>query len=177
MKYNKECKFESYKTYVIYTEEGIEKGIFFRNPLQRVSFDINIENKKQSVWKYIKDIQNSFRKFYEILLGNKAILDNLDEWSADDDWCGFKANILCFPIYFKRSYRKLSARSQSNDDNIKLIESYGYESEFNICLGNCEKEITKIKLKDGSITKINQNEHFKYTYLHIIKEIIDGEDN
>ena len=103
-----------------------------------------MDESKISAWKYLNDIKKPIRKLYEILIGNKNIIKNINSWSDDSDWCGFEGNILCFPIYFKRDYRKLTAIS-TNNDNIKEINSYGYESEFNMCGGDCAKEITLIK--------------------------------
>lgn len=162
----------NYKGYVISTEEGKEKGLFFRNPLQKVSFDAYYDDPILSAWKYIKDIENPIRRLYEILIGNGNIVRNIKEWSENCDWGGFNANIICFPIYFKREYRKLVAHS-CESDNIQKIVSYGYESEFNMCAGECDMEKTVIHLKNGKNIRIKRKEQYHFTYEHIIKKIID----
>lgn len=64
----------NYKGYIISTEEGTEKGLFFRNPLQEVSFDAYYDKPKMSAWKYLHDIKNPFRRVFEILIGNGNIV-------------------------------------------------------------------------------------------------------
>lgn len=162
----------NYKGYVISTEEGIEIGLFLRNPLQKVDFDAYYDDSKMSAWKYLNDLKNPFRRIFEFLIGNGNIVKNINDWSNDVDWGGFIGNILCCPVYFKREFRKLNAIS-SGDDNIQEIHSYGYESEFNFCSGHCDIEKTVIKLKNGKKIKIKRNKQYHFTYEHLVKEIID----
>ena len=162
----------NYKGYVISTEEGTEKGLFFRNPLQKVSFDAYYGESKMSAWKYLHDINNPFRRVFEILIGNGNIVKNIKEWSNDVDWGGFTGNILCCPIYFKREYRRLNAVSSGSDD-IQEINSYGYEGEFEICAGHCKTEKTVIRMKNGKKIRIKRGESYHFTYEHLVKEIID----
>lgn len=162
----------NYKGYVISTEEGTEKGLFFRSPLQKVSFDAYYDEPKMSAWKYLHDIKNPFRRFFEILIGNGNITKNIKEWSNDADWGGFTGNILCCPIYCKREYRRLNAVSSGSDD-IQEINSYGYEGEFEICNGHCNIEKTVIKMKNGKKIRIKRGESYHFTYEHLVKEIID----
>ena len=165
----------NYKNYTISTEEGCKRGIFFRNPLQKVDFIVmygNEANDRVSAYKYSNDIKNPIRRLYEILIGNGNIVKNIYKWSESIDFAGFSANILCFPIYLKREYRKLTAHS-CGDDNIKTIESYGYEKEFNICSGACHIEKTRIHLKNRKKIKIKRKKYYHFTYEHIIKEIIN----
>lgn len=138
----------NYKGYIINTEEGTEKGLFFRSPIQKVRFDAYYDRPKMSAWKYLHDIKNPLRRIFEILIGNGIIVKNIKEWSKESDWGGFTGNILCCPIYFKREYRRLNAVSSGSDD-IQKINSYGYESEFETCSGNCNMEKTVIKMKNG----------------------------
>lgn len=162
----------NYKGYVISTEEGTERGIFFRNPLQKVEFDAYCDEPILSAWKYLDDIKNPIRRIYEILIGNSEVVRNVNKWSKDMNWAGFSANIICFPIYFKREYRKLRAVS-GNKTNIQEIVSYGYESEFNMCGGHCDVEYTTMKLRNGKVMKFKRNEQYHFTYEHKVKEIID----
>lgn len=162
----------NYKGYVIITEKGTERGIFFRNPLQKVGFDAYCDDPILSAWKYLDDINNPVRRIYEILIGNYEVVRNVKKWSKDMSWAGFSANIICFPVYFKREYRKLRAISGSKN-NIQEIVSYGYESEFNMCGGHCDVEYTTIKLRNGKVMRFKRNEQYRFTYEHKIKEIID----
>ena len=167
-----ENKVVNYKGYVISTEEGTEKGIFFRNPLQEVSFDAYYDEPKMSAWKYLHDIKNPLRRVFEILIGNGDIVKNIKEWSNDEDWGGFTGNILRCPIYFKRDYRRLNAVSSGSDD-IQEINSYGYEGESEFCAGRCKMEKTVIKMKNRKKIRLKRNESYHFTYEHLIKEIID----
>lgn len=167
-----ENRITNHKEYVITTEEGTEKGLFFRSPLQKVTFDGYYDNPKFSAWKYLKDIQNPIRRMYEILIGNGNIVKHIKEWSEDIDWCGFNGNILCLPIYFKRKYRKLRAIS-NGDNNIQEIISYGFESPFEICAGACAIENTTVLLKNGKRIKMRRKKYYHFTYSHIVKEVID----
>lgn len=169
----KENKIESYKSFVIHTEEGIENGTFFRNPIQKVDYDSYGENSLLSGWEYLNKLKNPIRKIFEYIKGNGSVVKNIKSWSKEDDWAGFRANILCLPFYFKREYRKLEAYSQSKDSNIQSIVSYGYESPYNWCGGDCEIESTVITLKSGKKIKITGHEQYNYTYEFKIKEIID----
>lgn len=168
-----ENRISNYKNYIIITEEGTERGIFFRSPIQKVDYDTYYEE-GFSAWSYKEEVKNPLRKIYEILIGNKNVIDNIEKWSKYGDWAGFSANILCFPIYFKREYRKLKAISNNDTDNITEINSYGYENEFNYCGGNCEIERTSVKLRSGKTIKIKRREQYNFTYTHIIKDIIDN---
>ena len=173
----KKTRVVNHNDYVITTEEGVEKGIFFRNPIQTVFYDTYYcDNPETSAWKYIQDIKNPVRRLYEIIIGNKNILKDIHEFEKDIDWAGFDANILCFPIYFKRNYRKLVAHSCNSDSNIQSIESYGYESEFNWCAGDCYIEKTKLGLKTGKVIRVTRDRSFYYTYEHIVRDIINTDN-
>ena len=90
------------------------------------------------------------------------------------NWAGFSANILCFPIYFRREYRALTALSQDADENIQAVHSWGYESEFENCSGGCAKEITLFKMRNGKTMREVKKKNYYYTYSHIIENLIDG---
>lgn len=165
----------SHKNYIIKTEEGIEKGIFFRSPIQKafIDFYYNHEYNEKYTKDYFDKIKNPIRRIYEILIGNKDIIKNIDKMINNIDIMGCDVNVLCSPIYFKREYRKLVAEPVDYD-GIMSITSYGYESEFTYCAGDCVVEKTKIKLKNGKTLKIKTRDQYHYTYAHIIKDIIDS---
>ena len=165
----------SYKNYIINTEEGTEKGIFFRSPIQSAFIDFYHDHEYNE--KYTKDyfekIKNPIRKIYEILIGNRNVIKNTDVLMNSLNICGCCVKVLCSPIYFKRDYRKLIAEPVDYDGIMSII-SYGYESEFTYCAGDCVIEKTKIKLKNGKTLKIKTHDQYHYTYAHIVKDIIDS---
>ena len=169
---------KNYKKFVIKSEEGIEKGLFFRNPIQKVGFGTWDED-QFNAYTYLSKIKNPLFRFKEILKGNRNIIINIERWAENDDdgsWAGFRANVLCLPVYFSRVFRSLEAISQSSDTNIQEIRSYGYESQFNKCGGSCVIEKTLFKLKNGKNIKVSKPESFKYTYGHTIEDIINSDE-
>ena len=162
-----------HNNHVITTEEGTQFGIFFRNPIQKVSFDAYYgDMEKISAWKYKEKIKNPIRRLYEIIIGNKNIVDNIEEWSQRMDWGGFNANVLMSPIYFSREYRRLKSVSSSPDDVIQKVVSYGYEGPYNYCSGACHIERTRITLKNGRRIRLKKKDQYKYTYIHIVEKMI-----
>lgn len=167
-----ETRTVNYKNYVIHTEEGVKRGIFFRNPIQKVNYS-TWEESKLSAWAYLHKIKNPLKKSFEKMLGNKKIIENIDKWSESCDWAGFHANILCVPVYFQRPYRRLKAIS-TGDDNISSIVSEGYESEFEDCSGHCTIEKTTISLRNGKNIRVKRINSYNYTYAYIVEKIIDS---
>ena len=164
-----------YKNYTIDTEEGEQKGIFFRNPLQKIYYEAycNVPDPKMSAWVYLEAIaKNPIRRFYERIIGNGQVIKNIREWAEHDNWAGFKAYRLFSPIYFTRQYRKLTAQSDV-DNFILAVESYGYEPPFNITSGTCHIEKAVIRLRDGKRVKITRKGNYHFTYAHVVTEMID----
>jgi len=168
---------KNYKNFVIKTEEGNEKGLFFRNPIQKVDFGTWDED-EFNAYTYLSKIENPLFRLKEILIGNSNIVNNIKQWGEEDngDWAGFRANVLCFPVYFSRVFRRLEAISQSSDTNIQAIKSYGYESQYNKCGGSCVIERTVFDLKNGKRLNSSKSESFQYTYGFKIEEIIDSDN-
>ena len=72
----------TYGAYAITAEQGTQKGIFFRNPIQKVPFDAYYANNPESsAWTYRKKIKNPIKRLYEILIGNGDIVRNIDRWA------------------------------------------------------------------------------------------------
>jgi len=172
----KKNEVRNYKHFVINTEEGVERGVFFRNPIQKITFDIWAEKRLFNANYYLRKVKNPFFRFFEKMKGYSYIINNIEKWSENDDWAGFLANILCFPVYFERRYRKLTAESTSEDTNIQSIQSYGYESQYNTCNGNCILEKTIFKLKNNKKIKIKTYENYNFTYRFKIQRIIDSDN-
>lgn len=162
-----------YGAYAITAEEGTQKGIFFRNPVQKVSYDAYYCNHPAtSAWTYLKKIKNPIRRLYEILIGNGNIVKSIDQWAQNDNWAGFRANKLMSPVYFVREYRKLRAKSTRESDTIQKVYSYGYEGPYNDCCGACHIERTCIVLRDGSKIRMKKKDYYHYTYIHIIEAML-----
>lgn len=167
----------NYKDYTITTVDTTEKGIFFRSPIQAMDKDVYAENEFYSAWAYLNQLRASkFKRFYEKFLGNKKVVDNIEEWSENMDWGGCKVNILASPIYFNRKMRKLTAICTNPNCNIQKIESYGYESQWEVCSGACVIERTVITLKGGSKIHVKHRDYYHFTYEHIVKDILKTED-
>lgn len=165
--------FDQYDDYAILTEEGVENGVFFRSPLQKVCFNVHYHDGSLfSAYHYIRAIRNPIRRFFEILIGNGAVVRNAKSWIEDEGAAVFRANILCCPIYFSRKYRKLHAYSSNPNDNIADISSYGYESQFNDCAGGCHIEKTVFTMKDGAKLAVTKETAYHFTYVHVIEGVI-----
>lgn len=165
--------------YTIYTEEGVEHGIFFRSPIQKISYDAYYgTDKKTSAYIYQKAINNSrIRRIYETLIGNGNIVKNLGEWLDNLDFGGFNANKLCSPVYFSRKYRSLRAVSTDPATPFTLIKSHGYESQYNICHGACHIERTVFKFRNGRKNKLIVRKSYRFTYGHIITKLLSDNDD
>lgn len=176
---------KTYKNFVIDDVEGTQKGIFFRNPIQKVFYDadyhmVGVPDRISAWYFYNKSkatSKNFFFKLYHILIGNKRFLKDVPEWADSDDdgtWAGFTANIFVSPIYFQREYRRLKATAQDKTENIQSVESYGYEGPYNHCSGACHIERTVIRTKRGERIRKCHTKSYHWTYFHKIKELVDG---
>lgn len=169
-------------TYTVISEKYTAHGIFFRSPIQKVFRDayyvglVKGNPRVINAYKYRDAVKKPIRRFYEVLLGNWKVVRNIEKWSQDIEFGGVTTKMLCSPIYFKREERRLVAIDTSGQQNISEIRSRGYESEFETCSGNCEKEWTIIKLKNGKkIRKVCRDSYF-YTYYTKIKNLISEEE-
>ena len=171
----KETRLIDYKSFVITViEDDVQKGLFFRNPIQKIFFDACGYSDSQSAQRYAKKVKNPIRRIYEILIGNGKIIKNIDSYFDDIEFGGFDANIICPPIYFKRKYRKLHAINTDNTCNIKEIKAFGYENPFNFFHGKCEKEVTTIITSNNKKMKLKERKgEYKFTYAYEIKNLID----
>ena len=162
---------EVHQDYIIHTKAGMEKGIFFRNPIQKVLFDSYSDNPLFSAWNYLTKTNSIVFRVLQSLLGNNEILKTIGIDSKDFDWGGFRANIICFPIYFKRNARALNATARNIDSVIQEISSHGYESEFENCAGACAVEKTIFITKTGYSFRETNYGSYQYTYPSKIHEL------
>lgn len=164
-------------TYVIFHDEGVETGLFFRFPIRKVCYKVFTEQKNDpSLIEFVQDCKDSrlFRIFNYIMGNKNAVKEILEEnIFNDDDLYGIDINKFISPIYFKRNYRKLDIINMDEDQPVNYISSYGYDDEYNQVAGNCTKETTYIhtKYKKREI-KLRRGKKYLYTYIHTAKELI-----
>ena len=143
----------------ILTNEGPEKGIFFRSPIQFVYYDWYSMDWGES--KYPMGIHRILNIFRMKKARNHAKHDNA---------AGFKFYEFAWPIYFSRKFRSLEYISEKIQ-----ISSYGYEGYKNHCSGYCEKETTTFKFKFGGLVKtlikVNHKE-YNFTYKSSVEKFI-----
>ena len=165
----------TYNDYLITEEQGTQFGIFFRSPIKKIYFNAYYcNNPTISAYVYKDRLKKSIHRLYEIIIGNKDIVDNIEEWSQNNNWAGFYANTLISPIYFSRNYRRLKTVSSNPNNTIRKVVSYGYEGPYNYCFGACHIERTRIILKNGKRIRLKVKDRFRYTYTHIIEEMISS---
>lgn len=164
---------KNHNSYVIHTEEGVERGLFFRSPIQKVEYTDYCVDGSQSAWAFLDRLKSPLRRLVERIIGNGKIVKHGKEWAGQYNFGCFLANKLCFPVYFKRVYRSLVALSQNPDDNIQEVRAKGYESEYNVCSGCCVIERTTIRTKSGKKIKAVIREKYHYTYRHIVEKMLD----
>lgn len=170
----KYIKRHNYKNFNITRCELEEKGIFFRLPIRKQYFTTwDILTDSPSIWDYLDHIKNPIWCFYQILIGNYQIIKNGKEWSKDDNFAGFLANVICSPIYFKRRSRCIEVYPNSDDTRIAKIVSYGYEDEFINVSGECIKETTTITFKNSKKIKMINKGDYNCTYLSEIEKLIN----
>lgn len=146
--------------------EGIEKGVYFRFPLQKVykeSFSFNDENECVSGWR-----NRAIKQVIPFLL-NIRMWFKCKEWLEEDDFAGIRVKELCSPIYFIRKVRTATHKIL-NHPFITEINVYGYEPYKNYCAGAAEREVTIIKFKDNSKNRVVKYEKFHYVYAHVVEQ-------
>ena len=170
--------FYNYNNYTIFQKDGEKRGIFFRNPLQKIYFTMDYDKtleKREKFFhcnKYLERINNPIIRFWERIKGNGNVVKNLHKWMEDCSFYGFSAKMIVSPIYFHRKFRSLLCVNVNDNGNIKQIYSYGYEIGFEVAQGDCYKEITNVLLTNGKKVKIKTRGSYHYTYEHIIEEIL-----
>lgn len=174
-----EIDIRRHKNFMVSTESYTQTGVFFRFPIQKVSFDGYYGGSKFDCYKYLESLKNPVRRVFEILIGNKRVVEHGNEWADEDGFAGFSANILCSPVYFKRECRKLEAVRVSCDGSlspsIESIKSWGYEGEFNGVSGRCELEKTVVTLNNGKKFKFKKTDQYHFTYYHIVQKVLNSD--
>lgn len=170
----------THNAYTIITRNYTEYGIFFRSPIQKVYYDTYNPNQTLSAYQFAnRAVKSNLFAFYQILIGNGKILKQLPDMVDMVDWAGFRANRLCFPIYFSRNCRSLRCilnDPEKMENNILSISSYGFEDQWETVNGGCKVERTKIKLKSGKTIRYKREVSYHFTFAHIIEGIISTGD-
>lgn len=179
MKISKNSGTESYgERYMIYHDEGVQTGIFFRSPFRKITYKVYPDKAGEySLIHYVHDIRANKRfRLFSRLLGNNKIINEIYEDDLDiftDDLYGIDINTIICPIYFKRNYRYLDIINLEEKGPIDYITSFGYDDEYIDVAGECNKEITKIKHRyKRNEYRIRFGKNYLYTYTHSAKELI-----
>lgn len=174
-KVNNFKKYKS-KNYSMFYDEGSEYGIFLRSPIQKKYFEIYSCNLNDDIDRYVYSVQrNPLRRLWEKIIGNSKLIKDIGKW-INDDLPGFEVKVLTSPIYFKREYQALLVTLNNPKDKINIfsVDSYGYHNDKYISYsGECDKEVTKISYKDGTVNKsIRRHEDYRFTYPHIVEKML-----
>lgn len=164
-------------TYIIFHDEGIETGLFFRFPIRKLYYKVFTEQKNDpSLIDFVQDCKDS--KLFRILnyiLGNKDVVKEVleEDIFTENNLYGIDIYKIISPIYFKRNYRKLDIINMDEDQPVNYISSYGYDDKYNQVAGYCNKEITYIHTKyNKKEIKLRRGKSYLYTYIHTAKELI-----
>ena len=181
MKISKKSEYIHYgatDNYIIFTDEGIQTGIFFRSPIRKITYEVYPYSSEHfSLAIFAQDCKDSrLFRIFQYLIGNRKIIKTIMEEKdlfLDQDLFGIEGNILISPIYFKRNYRALDIINMNDDIPIEYISSFGYDDKYNRVSGYCSKETTVIHHKyKKKETRLRTGNKYLYTYLHIAKELI-----
>lgn len=164
-------KIEKEEGFIITTNTGVARGLFFRLPVQTLDLEYWIKGKR-SLTRYTEVIKNPTRRIFEILIGNGSVIKNINKWEEEQDFGGVRIRTLCLPFYFKRNFRQLKAISTNKNSAIERIISYGYDDEFVYVSGECIKEKTKIIPRSGKIWNVVRKDTYQYTYRNMVKQIL-----
>jgi hypothetical protein len=154
---------EKLKDFVIITIEKIKYGIFFRLPIQQVTYNWDTYGEEGG--------DPIIPRFPHILL-NLFSIKRARKHSLNMDACGFRFFEFASPIYFTRKYKSLICLSTNS---ILSIFSSGYEGYKNTVGGSCESEKTVIKYLENKkvrTIKLRNTKSYNYTYEQVIKELL-----
>ena len=172
-----EYKHENSNGYHFIIEEFEKTGIFFQpviQPIEHTTGYYDPEGYPFSAYDFADNCKKSkLYRMLQIILGNKKQVENIENYIDDFDFAGVELNTIVSPIYYKRTYRKLTAFAKDPSAEIEKIISIGYESPYNNCSGSCFKETTFIETKHG-IRMLTKRNSFHYTYKHVVeRELIN----
>lgn len=177
MKRTIESKIYDNENYTIYTEEYVESGIFFQNPIQERTFDTDpFEDNHFDFYDFQAKWNGSvvFR-FIHTLLGNKKQMDAIREGGGlPYDVCGVNLRTFVSPIYTKREGRSLNMYAKNLLLEIQEIHSSGYELPYTRVSGDCHVETTQMTTRTDRKLKYKYGKQYHFTYAHIVKDLLNS---
>lgn len=152
------------------SREGVESGIYFRNPFYSREFDL-WEDGDSALLK--TQSPNSLRSLIRWLINSrKKVAELIKFCHEDDNASGYVLNDIRSPIYFKRNWRSLTYYTDRFD-----IYSKGYHYLDERVSGHCVREDTVIYDKRlDNILKFTEYGSYKFTYEHVAKEWIKEQE-
>jgi len=155
-----------FTNFPIVTAKAEKRGIFFRNPVFKRYFELwdgELEFSAQAA----KERKGFWGMVHWILNSNKSIESKI-EFSKEDDAAGYSLNSVRSPIYFKRVERTLKYTG-----DVISIDSKGFNFIDERVGGNCEKEVSVIKVNGAVVfsgrTDVNG---YSMTFAHVAEEKI-----
>lgn len=148
----------------IYTEKGIQKGLFFRSIFKQTSIDDTCYSDGFGSGQYIEEVlKHPILKIVSKIINPHITIEKLKELDYDS---GYTIKWFTSPIYTVREYRLLEAQGK----DIK-IKSFGFDDENITCGGSCNKEVTTLKIK-WIKRRYKSTSSYNYTYQHKIEELL-----
>lgn len=145
----------------IISETKIEKGIFFRSPIQKVQVETYlgeayswVDNAKRLVIPYLLNM-DKYSHFKEII--------------EDDDLAGLVVRVFASPIYFKRYVRTAIHKFKNHPDGLLEIRVFGEEPFKNNCSGACICEKAIFVFDNEKKETVKTYGSFHYYYKHVVE--------
>mgnify|MGYP003295003695 FL=1 len=163
-------------SYILFADEGVELGIFFRLPIRKVIYSsADYYNTGFYISDYIAKCQTKLGRLWQYILGNKqAVNDILDpEYFENEEYIGLEVNKVVSPIYFRRNYRTMLCLNMDGDAIVEWIDSRGYNDKYTESLSGCNREVTKIHFKyKKTDSRIRTGKNYLYTNSVGMKELV-----
>ena len=163
-------------SYILFADEGVELGIFFRLPIRKVIYSsADYYNTGFYISDYITKCQTKLGRLWQYILGNKqAVNDILDpEYFENEEYIGLEVNKVVSPIYFRRNYRTMLCLNMDGDAIVEWIDSRGYNDKYTESLSGCNREVTKIHFKyKKTDSRIRTGKNYLYTNSVGMKELV-----
>ena len=162
--------------YSIVETLGIERGIFFRNPIKEVACDSWNYPYEELDPEYYYELcrKNLFRRLIEYIKGNYEIINTIIPNTLkenDMDW-GVMVNTFISPIYFVREFKALQCKTQDVNLEVQSIKSKGYNDTDERVGGYCRYEKTIVATKLHGKIKTKRYKEYHFTYKHIVEEFL-----
>lgn len=152
-----------FTNFPVVTAKTEKRGVFFRSPVFKRYFDL-WDGEPEFSAQAAKEHKGFWGRVHWILNSNKSI-DNKIEFSKEDNAAGNSLNSVRSPIYFKRVERTLKYSG-----GVVSIDAKGFNFIDERVGGNCEKEITTIKV-NGKIVFCGRTDinGYNMTFAHVVE--------